>query len=87
DSVWLKWSCRGNTNISICQRGRGGTASNTSGMSAPPKQRQEITRDALLEKLAHERELRSYQRRASAAALFIQVVTLLPFSLYLIFLN
>ncbi|WOL02398.1 E3 ubiquitin-protein ligase [Canna indica] len=52
-------------------------------MSAPPKQRQvslrgasakEITRDALLEKLAHERELRSYHRRASAAALFIQRV-------------
>ncbi|KAG6502930.1 hypothetical protein ZIOFF_035219 [Zingiber officinale] len=52
-------------------------------MSAPAKQRQvslrgasakEISRDALLEKLAHDRELRSYQRRASAAALFIQRV-------------
>ncbi|CAL9190587.1 E3 ubiquitin-protein ligase UPL7 [Musa acuminata AAA Group] len=61
----------------------GGAASNTPGMSGPPQRRQvslrgasakEITRDALLEKLAHERELRSYQRRASAAALFIQRV-------------
>lgn len=33
----------------------------------------EITRDALLEKVALERELRNYTRRANAAALFIQV--------------
>ncbi|KAH0457572.1 hypothetical protein IEQ34_012887 [Dendrobium chrysotoxum] len=32
----------------------------------------EISRDALLEKVAHEREHRSFTRRASAAALFIQ---------------
>ncbi|KAJ3687104.1 hypothetical protein LUZ61_016268 [Rhynchospora tenuis] len=52
-------------------------------MSVPPHQRQvslrgasarEITRDALLEKVSHERELRSYLRRAAAAALFIQRV-------------
>ncbi|KAJ4970715.1 hypothetical protein NE237_003814 [Protea cynaroides] len=35
---------------------------------------QEITRDALLEKVSQERELRNYNRRASAAALFIQRV-------------
>ncbi|OWM82477.1 hypothetical protein CDL15_Pgr002052 [Punica granatum] len=34
----------------------------------------EITRDALLEKVSQERELRSYVRRANAAALFIQRV-------------
>lgn len=33
----------------------------------------EITRDALLEKVSQERELRNYARRASAAAIFIQV--------------
>lgn len=33
----------------------------------------EISRDALLEKVSHERELRSYARRANAAVLFIQV--------------
>ena len=33
----------------------------------------EITRDALLEKVSQERELRNYARRANAAALFIQV--------------
>lgn len=33
----------------------------------------EITRDALLEKVSQERELRSYVRRANAAALLIQV--------------
>lgn len=33
----------------------------------------EISRDALLEKVSHERELRSYARRATAAALFVQV--------------
>lgn len=33
----------------------------------------EISRDALLEKLSQERELRSYVRRANAASLFIQV--------------
>ncbi|KAJ1691760.1 hypothetical protein LUZ63_015915 [Rhynchospora breviuscula] len=52
-------------------------------MSVPPHQRQvslrgasarEITRDALLEKVSHQRELRSYLRRAAAAALFIQRV-------------
>ncbi|XP_008794042.2 E3 ubiquitin-protein ligase UPL7 [Phoenix dactylifera] len=52
-------------------------------MSVPPKQRQvslrgasakEITRDALLEKVSQERELRIYNRRASAAALFVQRV-------------
>ncbi|PKU78379.1 E3 ubiquitin-protein ligase UPL7 [Dendrobium catenatum] len=50
-------------------------------MSASRKQSQvslrgasarEISRDALLEKVAHEREHRSFTRRASAAALFIQ---------------
>ncbi|XP_072956198.1 E3 ubiquitin-protein ligase UPL7 [Typha angustifolia] len=50
-------------------------------MSAPPNQRpvslrgasaKEISRDALLEKVSQERELRSYLRRANAAALFIQ---------------
>ncbi|XP_043697207.1 E3 ubiquitin-protein ligase UPL7 [Telopea speciosissima] len=35
---------------------------------------QEITRDALLEKVSQERELRNYSRRAAAAALFIQRV-------------
>ncbi|KAJ0963179.1 hypothetical protein J5N97_028301 [Dioscorea zingiberensis] len=34
----------------------------------------EISRDALLQKVSHERDLRSYARRASAAALFIQRV-------------
>ncbi|KAI4371341.1 hypothetical protein MLD38_019588 [Melastoma candidum] len=34
----------------------------------------EITRDALLEKVSQERELRSYARRASAAAVFVQRV-------------
>ncbi|GAB2272251.1 Beta-galactosidase 7 [Dionaea muscipula] len=34
----------------------------------------EITRDALLEKVSHERELRHFTRRATAAALFIQRV-------------
>lgn len=34
----------------------------------------EITRDALLEKLSHERELRNYARRAAASALFVQRV-------------
>ncbi|XP_021908653.1 E3 ubiquitin-protein ligase UPL7 isoform X3 [Carica papaya] len=34
----------------------------------------EISRDALLEKVSHERELRSYARRANAAVLFIQRV-------------
>lgn len=34
----------------------------------------EITRDALLEKVSQERELRNYARRANAAALFIQRV-------------
>uniref|UniRef100_A0A5B6YGI5 HECT-type E3 ubiquitin transferase n=1 Tax=Davidia involucrata TaxID=16924 RepID=A0A5B6YGI5_DAVIN len=34
----------------------------------------EITRDALLEKVSQERELRNYTRRAAAAALFIQRV-------------
>ncbi|XP_021737799.1 E3 ubiquitin-protein ligase UPL7-like isoform X1 [Chenopodium quinoa] len=34
----------------------------------------EITRDALLERVSHERELRNYARRASSAALFIQRV-------------
>ncbi|KAL6273591.1 hypothetical protein ACE6H2_024283 [Prunus campanulata] len=34
----------------------------------------EITRDALLEKVSQERELRQYARRASSAALFIQRV-------------
>lgn len=33
----------------------------------------EITRDALLEKVSQERELRNYVRRATAAAIFIQV--------------
>ena len=33
----------------------------------------EITRDALLEKVSQERELRNYTRRATAAAIFIQV--------------
>lgn len=33
----------------------------------------EITRDALLEKVSQERELRNYMRRATAAALFVQV--------------
>ena len=39
----------------------------------------EITRDALLEKVSQERELRNYARRANAAALFIQVHFYLPF--------
>ncbi|KDP29225.1 hypothetical protein JCGZ_16614 [Jatropha curcas] len=34
----------------------------------------EISRDALLEKVSHERELRSYARRTTASAIFIQVV-------------
>ncbi|KAK9755521.1 hypothetical protein RND81_01G031600 [Saponaria officinalis] len=34
----------------------------------------EITRNALLEKVSHERELRNFARRANAAALFIQRV-------------
>ncbi|XP_002528627.3 E3 ubiquitin-protein ligase UPL7 isoform X1 [Ricinus communis] len=34
----------------------------------------EISRDALLEKVYHERELRSYARRATASAIFIQRV-------------
>ncbi|KAL5740695.1 hypothetical protein ACOSQ2_029875 [Xanthoceras sorbifolium] len=34
----------------------------------------EISREALLEKLSHERELRNYARRATAAATFIQSV-------------
>nr|DAD48727.1 TPA_asm: hypothetical protein HUJ06_018664 [Nelumbo nucifera] len=34
----------------------------------------EITRNALLEKVSHERELRSYTRRAAAVAIFIQKV-------------
>jgi ubiquitin-protein ligase E3 B len=38
----------------------------------------EITRDALLEKVAQERELRNYARRASASALFIQVHFYVP---------
>jgi ubiquitin-protein ligase E3 B len=38
----------------------------------------EITRDALLEKVAQEREFRNYARRASASALFIQVRFYLP---------
>lgn len=33
----------------------------------------EISREALLEKLSHERELRNYARRATAAATLIQV--------------
>lgn len=33
----------------------------------------EITRDALLQKVSQERELRHYAKRASAAAIFIQV--------------
>ncbi|CAK9143005.1 unnamed protein product [Ilex paraguariensis] len=33
----------------------------------------EISRDALLERVSQERELRNYTRRATAAALFIQV--------------
>lgn len=50
-------------------------------MSAPLKQSQvslrgasprEISRDALLQKAAHEREIRRFNRRASAAALLIQ---------------
>lgn len=38
----------------------------------------EISRDALLEKVSQERELRNYARRANAAALLIQV----PFPLF-----
>lgn len=38
----------------------------------------EISRDALLAKVSQERELRSYARRANAAALFIQVLLLSP---------
>lgn len=34
----------------------------------------EISRDALLAKVSQERELRSYARRANAAALYIQVL-------------
>ena len=33
----------------------------------------EITRDALLQKVSHERELRHYAKRATAAAIFMQV--------------
>lgn len=33
----------------------------------------EISRDALLQKVSHERELRNYARRATASAIFIQV--------------
>ncbi|KAK8960126.1 hypothetical protein KSP40_PGU001391 [Platanthera guangdongensis] len=36
----------------------------------------ELTRDALLEKVAHKRELRRFSRRASAAALLIQLACL-----------
>lgn len=42
DLLWLKWPCRGNTNIDSLE-GRGGAASNTAGMSGPPKQRQVST--------------------------------------------
>lgn len=42
----------------------------------------EISRDALIEKVSHERELRNYARRASVAALFIQVLS--PFGVLLI---
>ncbi|XP_073289436.1 E3 ubiquitin-protein ligase UPL7 [Primulina huaijiensis] len=51
-------------------------------MNEPPKTQvslrgasaKEITRDALLEKVNQERELRNYTRRANAAALFVQRV-------------
>jgi len=36
----------------------------------------EITRDALLQKVSQERELRNYAKRAAAAALFIQVFSI-----------
>jgi len=36
----------------------------------------EITRDALLQKVSQERELRNYAKRAAAAALFIQVLSI-----------
>lgn len=36
----------------------------------------EITRDALLQKVTQERELRNYAKRAAAAALFIQVLSI-----------
>ncbi|KAF3773596.1 E3 ubiquitin-protein ligase [Nymphaea thermarum] len=35
----------------------------------------EVSRDALLEQVTKERELRSYNRRVAASALFIQVFT------------
>lgn len=34
----------------------------------------EISRDALLEKVYQEREIRNFNRRATAAALFVQVL-------------
>ena len=37
------------------------------------KSAKEITRDALLQKVSQERELRQHARRAAAAAIFIQV--------------
>lgn len=42
----------------------------------------EITRDALLDRVNQERELRNYARRAKAAALLIQVEKPLFFSIF-----
>ncbi|KAG0487707.1 hypothetical protein HPP92_009802 [Vanilla planifolia] len=49
----------------------------TSQVSLRGASAREISRNALLEKVVHERQLRNFTRRASAAAIFIQV---LPFS-------
>ncbi|KAG0487706.1 hypothetical protein HPP92_009801 [Vanilla planifolia] len=49
----------------------------TSQVSLRGASARDISRNALLEKVVHERQLRNFTRRASAAAIFIQV---LPFS-------
>lgn len=45
---------------------------------------EEMSRDALLAKVSQARELRSYARRANAAAIFIQVLSLSLFLLHLV---
>ncbi|KAJ1418890.1 E3 ubiquitin-protein ligase [Sesbania bispinosa] len=44
----------------------------------------EITRDDLLQKVSRERELRNYAKRAVAAALFIQIDSLVLDSVFMI---
>ncbi|KAG0485917.1 hypothetical protein HPP92_009996 [Vanilla planifolia] len=45
----------------------------TSQVSLRGASAREISRNALLEKVVHERQLRNFTRRASAAAIFIQI--------------